>query len=190
MNLGAEILQRLVPRRSPDFLILGAQKSGTTTLFNQLIRHPGCAGARRKEVRYFDRDDNYNKGKDWYEGSFYRPLVMSGLFFEATPEYLYRSYVPKRIHSHYPSIKLIVVLRDPVSRAYSAWNMYRDFLVNRKNIPESIKSGYLYDRENQLFKQFYKPDSFPSFEETVRDELANMTAQEPFEEPSILRRGL
>jgi hypothetical protein len=55
----------------PDFLVIGAQKAGTTSLYNYLIQHPKVVGNESwKEIRYFDLHENYNKGLGWYLGNF------------------------------------------------------------------------------------------------------------------------
>ena len=109
----------------PDFLILGAQKSGTTSLFQYLMQHRQIASGFKKEVHYFDW--NYNKGLSWYRAFFptrghvARRERSLGRYLcgEATPYYLFHPAVPKRVHSLLPNAKLIIVLRNPVDRAYS-----------------------------------------------------------------------
>jgi hypothetical protein len=108
----------------PDFLIIGAQRCGTTSLYNCLVRHPKIVPALRKEVHYFD--NNYDQSLDWYKAFF--PLqtfrgeyatASSPLRGEATPYYLYHPHAYRRIAQALPTVKLIVVLRNPVDRAYS-----------------------------------------------------------------------
>ena len=109
----------------PDFLILGAAKAGTTSLFYYLSQHPNISTPnRKKEVHYFDL--NYNRGIDWYRNHFpqnnKRTLGASGvrnLCFEASPSYMIYPPALERIKKDIPSVKLIVLLRDPVERAYS-----------------------------------------------------------------------
>src|SRR5690606_16552205 len=105
-----------------------------------LDQHPNLIGSMPKEVRFFDRDENYAKGVDWYKKSFRRTkgLLRKCLYVEATPEYLYRPYVAERIFEYNKELKLIILLRDPVERAYSSWNMYRHFLASKKGIPDIL----------------------------------------------------
>jgi hypothetical protein len=104
----------------PDFIIIGVQKGGTSSLFNYLLQHPNIVPGYKKEVKFFD--GNYHKGLDWYRFNFpfqeqmSDPLAQAG---EASPSYVFHPLVPQRIKEALPNIKLVLLLRDPVSRAYS-----------------------------------------------------------------------
>lgn len=103
-------------RPLPDFLILGAQKAGTTALYAYLRRHPGITGPRWKEVSYFDR--HYRRGTAWYRGNF--PVRRGGVLVgEASPSYLFHPLAPERAAALVPDARLIAILRHPVERAYS-----------------------------------------------------------------------
>lgn len=108
-------------RMTPSFLMIGASRAGTTTLFNALAEHPGIVRPlMHKGVRYFDL--NYERGPRWYRGHFpVQRLHRGQLAFEASGYYLYHPLAPARIASELPRIKLIAMLRDPVERAYSGW---------------------------------------------------------------------
>lgn len=108
------------PPRLPDFIIIGAQRCGTTSLFNYLARHPQAAPARRKEVHFFDL--NYEKGIRWYGEQFPPRRAGQTLAFEASPYYLFHPQVPKRVRGCVTSAKLIVLLRNPIDRAYSHYH--------------------------------------------------------------------
>ncbi len=109
-------------RPFPDFLIIGAQKAGTTALYQYLAQHPHVRPAITKEVHYFDT--NFERGERWYRGHFprrpdrtwHRSGFLTG---EATPFYLFHPWVPARVAECVPDVKLIVMLRDPVRRAIS-----------------------------------------------------------------------
>ena len=106
----------------PDFLIIGAQKSGTSTLFRILANHPDVKPEYKKEIHFFDR--NISKGPGWYRAHFPSGSKEVGFHtFEATPDYLFHPLAPKLVHAMLPGIKLIVLLRDPVLRAYSHYQM-------------------------------------------------------------------
>lgn len=106
-------------RRLPDFMIIGAMKCGTSSLYSYITQHPKIIGARKKEVHYFDW--NYEKGTDWYKSNF--PLQgknnATKLTGEGTPMYMFCPVIAKRIHEQCPDIKLIVLLKNPVDRAIS-----------------------------------------------------------------------
>ncbi|MGI5225874.1 sulfotransferase domain-containing protein [Actinoallomurus sp. CA-142502] len=105
-------------RALPDFLLVGTQRGGTTSLFRALAPHPGVTPPNfHKGVHYFDV--NYQRGIDWYRGHF--PLRRgSRLAFESAGYYMHHPLAPERIAADLPGVKLLVLLRDPVERAYSA----------------------------------------------------------------------
>jgi hypothetical protein len=158
----------------PDFLIIGAQKSGTTSLHYFLNQHPRLGGSFPKEVQFFSKYINY-PGKDlrWYRKNF-ATVRKYDHYFESSPSYLNEIEVPRLIHEFYPDIKLIALLRDPVERAFSAWNMYRDYQV--KGVAEKrLGDGKLPGQESELYKFFFKGrSSFPTFRETIESELSNI----------------
>jgi hypothetical protein len=114
-------------RRLPDYLIIGVQRAGTTSLHRYLVQHPAVVTLlRTKGVHYFDT--NYGKGMDWYASHF--PTSIYGHYLrarhgvrlmtgEASPYYVFHPQVPHRVARHLPDVKLILLLRDPVQRAYS-----------------------------------------------------------------------
>lgn len=107
--------------RHPSFLITGTQKAGTTALHQYLTKHPQLVSAQQKELHYFSF--NYHRGALWYKGLFPARLAPDQHTFEASPSYLYHPAAAARIHAYDPTIKQIVILRDPVERAFSAWSV-------------------------------------------------------------------
>jgi hypothetical protein len=116
-------------RLLPDFLIIGAERAGTTSLYRYLGRHPQVMGVtlRRKGAHYFDT--NFNRSFRWYRSHFPSDRaararaarigterVVTG---EACPYYVFHPLVPERVRALLPEVRLILMLRDPVSRAYS-----------------------------------------------------------------------
>jgi hypothetical protein len=105
-------------RGLPDFLVIGAQKAGTTALYAYLRWHPAIAGPFWKEVSFFDR--HWTRGEAWYRGQF--PLRTEGkLVGEASPSYVFHPLAPERVFSLVPDVKLIVLLREPGDRAHSQY---------------------------------------------------------------------
>jgi hypothetical protein len=106
-------------RTLPGFLIVGAQRCGTTSMYRALSEHPVVRKAvLHKGVHYFDM--NYERGLSWYRAHF--PLVRTGrLAFESSPYYMFHPLAAARIAADLPEVKLIVLVRDPVERAYSAY---------------------------------------------------------------------
>ncbi len=107
-------------RQPPGFVIIGAQKGGTTSLFRYLTEHPDVGGANKKEVHFFDF--RFHKGMDWYLAHF-PPRGKHTLVGEASPSYLFHPEVPGRVRAALPQAKLIVLLRNPVDRAYAHYQM-------------------------------------------------------------------
>ncbi len=113
-------------RLMPDFIIIGAMRGGTTSLYSYLTEHPNIGPAYMKEVHFFDV--YFHKGLPWYRAQFpstvqkyYTERVQKQNFItgEASPYYLFHPHAPRRIARLLPHVKLIVQLRNPVSRAYS-----------------------------------------------------------------------
>lgn len=110
----------------PDFIIIGAQKSGTTSLYDYLSQHPQLRPSYKKEVHFFDGGldpnvDNFKKGEAWYRSNFplKRNTGNNQKAFEASPLYIFNPLAPQRISELIPKVKLIAVLRNPVERAIS-----------------------------------------------------------------------
>jgi hypothetical protein len=106
----------------PSVLIIGAQRSGTSSLFKYLVRHPDVRAPVTKEVHYFDL--HFRKRSRWYRGRFpyRRELPAGGLTLDASPYYLAHPLVPERAAGLLPEVKLIALLRDPVDRAWSHYH--------------------------------------------------------------------
>jgi len=109
--------------RAFDFLIIGAQKSGTTTLFQLLDEHPGIYVPPGKEVPVFTRDDLSEVDLATYMDEHFGAMPQGDLIGKVTPHYLVDPRVPARIATFAPNAKLVVILRDPVDRAFSHYRM-------------------------------------------------------------------
>jgi sulfotransferase family protein len=111
--------------RLPNFLIAGAARSGTTWLAGHLARHPQVFMAQPKELYFFEREELWAQGADWYASRFAAAgdAVAVG---EATPSYMFYPWAVERIEELLPDVRLIVSLRDPVERAYSHYLYWRD----------------------------------------------------------------
>lgn len=107
-------------RQLPDFLVIGAKRAGTTTLYRYLVDHPDIRSARLfKGSHYFDvRND---RPWWWYRSCFPVRRGTAALTGEASPYYMFHPLAPERIAQALPQVRLIALLRDPVDRAYSQW---------------------------------------------------------------------
>ncbi len=105
----------------PDFLCVGAAKSGTTSLHEILSGHKEIFLPERKEIHFFENDENFNQGKEWYQ-QYFQNVKSEKIIGEITADYMFYDYVPQRIAGTLGSdIKLIYMLRDPVDRAFSEY---------------------------------------------------------------------
>lgn len=179
---------RLGMLEGPSFLIVGAQKAGTTSLHQYLTANPCFFGAVEKELSFFDQDVNFNRGRAWYlshfpiRARFRQPYQM----FEATPEYLYYPQAPNRIREFNRDVRIIILLRDPVDRAFSAWNMmcYRGangFRVSKEQFDVATEIS---------LNEFHSQNPLPSFESCARNEIETIEKGCPPLEPGFIRRGL
>lgn len=106
------------PGRLPDFLCLGAQRAGTTTLHHLLANHPDIHVPADKELHYFTL--HADRPLSWYVRKF-RGARHDQLTGESTPYYLYHQAVPRRVATALSGVRLLVLLRDPVQRALSGY---------------------------------------------------------------------
>jgi hypothetical protein len=101
-------------------LLVGAQRCGTTSLFRALIAHPAIRSANfHKGVNYFDV--NYDRGLRWYRGHFPVKRHAREQCFDASGYYMFHPHAPQRIIRDLPEVKVVAMVRDPVERAYSAY---------------------------------------------------------------------
>ncbi len=109
-----------------DFVLAGAQKSGTTALHHFLSRHPRITMGDRQEIHFFDNDAFFVSEPDYAELHKHYPLRAGAIIAgDCTPSYLYHQPVAERIWKYNPAIKFLVLLRNPVERAFAHWNMQR-----------------------------------------------------------------
>ncbi len=138
--------------RSVDFIIIGVQRGGTTSLSYNLSKHPDIyinsdKNPEKSEVHYFDL--NLHKGLDWYKKQFNYKFKCVG---EKTPDLINIPYTFPIMQSVNPYVKLIILLRDPIGRAYSAWKLEvsRDMEIRsfEDAIQDELKEPLI---ENQTF---------------------------------------
>ena len=175
----------------PSFFIIGAQKCGTTALFNYLSEHPDVVPGRTKEIHFFNREKLYRGyGINYYHSQFPLPFQLGkfGVTFDATPKYIHCPKCPKRIQKYNPKAKMILLLRNPVERAYSAWNMFRRYFEDRRS---PILPGWsIMNAPNQEgFRRLFNRREYPSFEEAIHEEIDNNLTEQALPEPSFVRRG-
>jgi Sulfotransferase domain len=157
-------------RLLPDFLIIGAQRGGTTSLFHYLEAHPCIKPAVNKDLHFFDR--KYSKGLAWYRGHFptrveqyYAQKIRRRAFVtgEASPSYMFHPHTPRRVAQAMPRVKLIVLLRNPVSRAYSQYHHAVELGHETLSFEEAIKGEEertAREQEKMLRDEHYYSEEF------------------------------
>jgi Sulfotransferase domain len=155
-------------RLLPDFLIIGTQRGGTTSLYHYLQAHPCLQATTTKEVHFFDR--KYHKGLLWYRGHF--PTVweksraqqlqkQAFVTGEASPSYLFHPHVYKRVAQTLPHVKLIVLLRHPVDRAYSQYYHSIELGHESRSFEEAIRDEQ--ERTAQEREKILKDEHYQSY---------------------------
>jgi hypothetical protein len=158
----------------PSFLGIGAMRSGTTWLDSILRSHPDIyLPERRKEIHFFDL--YYEKGIDWYRSFFNSGDRKYRQVGEITPAYLYFPEIPSKIKNNLPDCRFLVILRNPVDRAYSHYGFWvknsaeqRSFATVLEQEPELINKGLYYQQIKRYLEHFPQENFlFLIFEETV-----------------------
>ena len=130
------------PSIQPNFFILGAQKAGTTSVYQILKKHPEVYLTDPKETRFFNL--YFDKGLSWYHHTYYADAGSHHqLLGEATPHYLSDPEVPSRLKEAYgDEIKLVAIIRQPIRRAYSHYQMMKKLAMNNKSFKERVAHGF------------------------------------------------
>ncbi len=132
----------------PDFVVIGAMRCGTSQFYGLLTQHPDVQKATAKELHYFDRPERFERGIEWYRQCFPAPQWKDGrrsITGEATPKYLADPLVPERMNEAVPAARLIVLLRNPVDRAYSHYHLLvrRGYAPSFEEALEAERPGFL-----------------------------------------------
>lgn len=168
----------------PNFMCIGAAKSGTTTLYDILKQHPEIFIPAFKEPHFFDIPENYNNGIEWYEKNYFRNINKK-IIADFTPSYFFEKQVPKRIFNDLgEDMKFVILLRHPVDRAYSHYlhsvrdkNEYVSFeealrkednridkFIKNKDYLSYLRNSYyhqgLYGEMIERYLQYFSLDNF------------------------------
>lgn len=166
----------------PNFIGIGAPRCGTTWLHKQLKEHPEVFVPRKKEINYFDQ--NYEKGISWYEAFFDNSLGKKAIG-EFSPDYISVENVPARIKKDLGNVRLILMLRNPVERAYSHyWNMITrreleidpdtPFHVLADMEPRVIKQGFYFKMLQNFLTVFPSEEILILFHEDLKSSPAEV----------------
>jgi len=148
-----------------DFILGGTQKAGTTALYHYLRKHPQIGMAQSKELHFFNNEITFAKPYILYSRyeKHFDFASNAKVFGEATPSYIYWENTPRRIWEYNPDMKLIFILRNPIDRAFSQWNMEVDrgnehlsfWEAIKKERVRNLKTPFLYDRYSYIIKGMY-----------------------------------
>ena len=159
--------------RLPDFLIIGAAKSGTTTLHRYLCLHPQIYMSPVKEPCFFDRDVGWKKGLDWYK-SLFAGAEAGQVCGEASTNYTRFPQVPdvpSRVAATLPDVKLIYIMRDPIDRTYSHF-LHRNTKELYRHQPFAIPFDEFIERDKMCvdsseyavqisqYRDYFPPEAF------------------------------
>jgi lipopolysaccharide transport system ATP-binding protein len=191
---------------APDFIIIGTQKGGTTSLYNLLVQHPQIHKAARKEVHYFDQ--YYEKGFDWYCGQF-PSLAPGNITGEASPFYMAHPCAAERMAAACPNARLIVMLRNPADRAISHYQQefrrehdtadleraLKDEDARTHKDWQALENGALLTRSNaQRFsyrrRGYYARQLQPFFQRYPRTQIYAFQSEVFFNNPLSLLPGI
>lgn len=152
----------------PDFYIIGAQKSGTSSLYDCLCHHPGIIHRLQKEIHFFNNPTNRQRGLAFYQAHFssrsYRGQLSGKLGYrplegEATP-FMVHPWIPKWVFQVTPKAKLIMIVRNPIDRALSHY--YHNKRRNREVLSFEDAVGMEEQRINQDWDQLLKDPNHPA----------------------------
>jgi len=156
----------------PDFIIAGTVRSGTTSLYYNICEHPSVLSADYDEIGFFDR--NYHLGVNWYRSMFPTQKHMkeiktktgNSITGEDTPFYFWRKDSAKRIFNLLPNCKIIIILRNPIDRAYSNYQLGKrtgwenlsfeeTIEIEKKQLKNGLIPSQFDDLRSYLIKSIY-----------------------------------
>jgi hypothetical protein len=133
--------------RLPNFLIIGAMKAGTTSLYHYLRPHPQVFMPKIKELDFFATEGNWGRGFSWYAKQFREARSSAGALGEASTVYTKHPHhqgIPERIAAHLPDVRLIYVVRDPIERIRSHYQHLVAVGLERKSVDRAVLENPIY----------------------------------------------
>ena len=170
----------------PDFIIIGAQKCGTTALYVLLTNHPSVKPAGVRELHFFDLPERFAKGPEWYRRCFPTPQWKNGrrsITGEKTPYYLFHPHVPERMAEVVPRVRLMVLLRNPVDRAYSQYHHEMSMMQSReRGKPGTFEEAIEQKNSSYLPRGIYVDQLQRWFEYFSKDQMLILKSEDFFEQ--------
>lgn len=180
-----------------NFLIAGVQKAGTTSLDHYLRQHPEVEMANTKEVHFFDDEKIFSKTKIEYNKltKHFDRQKRAKVYGENTPIYLFWEPSMRRIRDYNPSMKIIAILRNPIERAFSGWNMERnrnmesdDFLYAIQH--EAMRMGRPLSEESRVYsytsRGLYAGQIRRAFDNFPKDQLLFIKYEDYVKDPGAV----
>jgi hypothetical protein len=187
-----KVIKRFIPRQhvKVSLFVVGAQKAGTSALHDYLIKHPSVTGGIIKELNYFNHSEKYAQGTQWYHDQFKAPLFYKSkkIYIDSTPQYLSTTDVAQKIYAYNPKAKIVILLREPVSRAYSAWNMYQQFSKLSAERKAGLIDSHISNKDKNKFNDLINQTPFPSFDDYINKEIIDGSLTNHY--PQIIKRGI
>jgi hypothetical protein len=182
------------PGALPAFLVVGAQRCGTTSLHSYLAAHPQVRAATGKELQYFSL--HYGRGERWYRGHF-PPPAPGRVSFEASPLYLFHPAAPARVAATLPEGRFVALLRDPVERAWSHYLHTRsygheplDFASALAAEPERLESPDGFRRYSYAARGRYAEQLSRWFAHVPRERLHVVRSEDLYADPAAVYAGV
>ena len=189
--------------RLPDFIIGGAPRSGTTWLYELLDRHPDVSMAKplAPEPKFFLRDDEYAKGLQYYAQKWFAGVDAATMAGEKSTDYLESAEAAARIARDLPHVKLIFILREPVSRAYSNYLWSKMNGLETEDFATALRLEDRRERELPERLKFTRPFSYfsrglyadllaPYFSRFARDRMLIPRFEDIVERPAVLAEAV
>lgn len=145
---------------NPDFYVLGVMRGGTSTMYRLLGMHPQIIPARHKEINFFS-GDKYKKGLDWYE-TLFKETGEEELTFDGSPFYFdHGKIAAPRIKEYTPNAKFIILLRNPILRAWSEYSLLHetDRRITLNDHSKTIRRGF-YDEHLATWLRYFPSEQF------------------------------
>ncbi len=190
--MNKKLLKKIIPKnqKKVSLFIVGAQKAGTSALHQYLVKHPNVLGGKQKEINFFNHHEKFSRGVEWYHSQFKSSTYfnLGKIYVDATPQYLSNIGIAKKIYEYNPKAKIVILLREPVSRAFSAWNMYKQFSELPKERKKTLLNNHIDIESRDVFTSLINKSPFPDFKDFINKELIENHLISGF--PGIIQRGI
>ena len=175
--------------RNLDFIGVGAARSGTTWVSKMLSEHPNIYIPRRKELHYFNNDNDYQQNLKNYRPSF-DMAPPNSIMGEYTPRYMINAIAMERIAQHFPTAKIIMMLRNPILRSYSQYRYFRNIKLRDTcpSFPHALEEKTFY--EDYIAKSLYSSGVERVYELFDKDQVFVGDYNDVTADPEVFVRAL